>query len=263
MHTLAAVALNLGALQADAGAYGEALAATERAIRELGRMGATAELGTALFNAANLFVQVGQLGAARRALARARHEGARRGAAAIVEAFAAFVEGDLERREGQPARATELYRQAAAALRENGRAHEATARAGRGGDAGGGGDARRSAAALARGGVARRSGDATAPRRRRRRAGAGARAGAAGGRRRRSRRRHRRRRWRRSCAALADRAAAQGRLPAAWRAALVASRLWGKDGDRARVRRGTHVRDPNLRGGPHGDARGVSFRARE
>ncbi len=34
---------------------------------------------------------------------------------------------------------------------------------------------------------------------------------------------------------LADRAAAQGRLPTAWRAALVASRLWGKDGDRARV----------------------------
>ncbi len=127
VHTLAAVALNLGALQADAGAYGEALAATERAIRELGRMGTTAELGTALFNAANLFVQVGQLGAARRALARARDEGARRGAAAVVEAFAAFIEGDLERREGQLGRATEVYRRAAAALRENGRAHEATA----------------------------------------------------------------------------------------------------------------------------------------
>ena len=82
VHTLAAVAVNLGALQAEAGAYGEALAATERAIRELGRVGATAELGTALFNAANLFVQVGQLGAARRALARARDEGARRGATA-------------------------------------------------------------------------------------------------------------------------------------------------------------------------------------
>ncbi len=126
VHTLAAVAVNLGALQAEAGAYGEALAATERAIRELGRLGATAELGTALFNAANLFVQVGQLGAARRALARARDEGARRGATPVVEAFATFVEGDLERREGQPARAKDLYRQAASALREQGRVHEAS-----------------------------------------------------------------------------------------------------------------------------------------
>jgi hypothetical protein len=34
---------------------------------------------------------------------------------------------------------------------------------------------------------------------------------------------------------LADRAAAQGRLPTAWRAALLASRLWNKDGDAARA----------------------------
>src|SRR5262249_54338170 len=128
VHTLAAVALNLGALQAEAGAYAEALTATARAIRELGRVGATAELGTALFNAANLFVQVGQLPAARRAVARARPEGreaARRGGPATVEAFAAFVEGDLERREGQPARAVALYRQAAAALAAAGRGHKA------------------------------------------------------------------------------------------------------------------------------------------
>src|SRR5262249_53511809 len=75
VHTLAAVALNLGALQADGGAYGEAIGATERAIRELGRLGATSELGSALFNAANLFGQIGEAGAARRALARAREEG--------------------------------------------------------------------------------------------------------------------------------------------------------------------------------------------
>ena len=231
VHTLAAVALNLGALQADAGAYGEALAATERAIRELGRMGTTAELGTALFNAANLFVQVGQLGAARRALARARDEGARRGATAVVEAFAGFVEGDLERREGQPARATALYQRAAGALRENGRAHEATAAllaaaetlaesgmltdarralaeaARRRSEEGGSGDD--DELALARGRVWLASGAADAD------LGAGALAA--------------------QLRLLADRAAAQGRLPTAWRGALIASRLWNKDGDRTRA----------------------------
>jgi transcriptional regulator with GAF, ATPase, and Fis domain len=236
VHTLAAVALNLGALQADAGAYGEALAATERAIRELGRMGTTAELGTALFNAANLFVQVGQLGAARRALARARDEGARRGAAAIVEAFAAFIEGDLERREGQLGRATEVYRRAAAALRENGRAHEATAAllaaAETLAESGMPAEARQT---LAEAASQRRSGDATVDgsadddelslARGRVWLAAGAvdaadlTAGTLAAQLRR----------------LAARAAAQGRLPTAWRAALVASRLWGKEGDRARV----------------------------
>ena len=56
VHTLAAVALNLGALLAEQGLYGEALAATERAVRALGQPGSTAELGTALVNAANLLV---------------------------------------------------------------------------------------------------------------------------------------------------------------------------------------------------------------
>jgi transcriptional regulator with GAF, ATPase, and Fis domain/tRNA A-37 threonylcarbamoyl transferase component Bud32/tetratricopeptide (TPR) repeat protein len=122
LHTLAAVALNLGALQSDAGAYGDALVATERATRELGRMGATAELGTALFNAANLFTQIGELGAARRALARAREEGARRGSVDLVEGFVTFVEADLERRAGEPARAARLYRDAALRLSAAGQA---------------------------------------------------------------------------------------------------------------------------------------------
>src|SRR6185295_19459025 len=66
VHTLAAVALNLGALEGEAGAYGESIAATLRAIRELGRIGATSELGSALFNAANLSCQMGAVAAARR-----------------------------------------------------------------------------------------------------------------------------------------------------------------------------------------------------
>jgi transcriptional regulator with GAF, ATPase, and Fis domain len=233
VHTLAAVALNLGALQADAGAYGEALAATERAIRELGRMGATAELGTALFNAANLFVQLGQLGAARRALARARDEGARRGAAAVVEAFAAFVEGDLERREGQPARATQLYRQAAAALRANGRTHEAAlallSEAETLAEAGLWVEARRALAGAAEGRDADHPGTAAtgddeelAMARGRIDLCAGRADGrdVTGAQLAPTLRR------------LADRAAAQGRLPAAWRAALISARLWDREDDR-------------------------------
>jgi transcriptional regulator with GAF, ATPase, and Fis domain/tetratricopeptide (TPR) repeat protein len=100
VHTLASVALNLGALLAEQGTYGEALAATERAVRALGQLGATAELGTALVNAANLLVQLGDLTGARRALERARVESARRGVA-LVEALVSFVEGDLARREGR------------------------------------------------------------------------------------------------------------------------------------------------------------------
>jgi transcriptional regulator with GAF, ATPase, and Fis domain len=113
VHTLAAVALNLGALLSEQGVYGEALAATERAVRALGQLGSTAELGTALVNAANLLVQVGDPTGARRALERARAESARRGDA-LVEALAAFVEGDLARREARPDAAAPAYALAAA-----------------------------------------------------------------------------------------------------------------------------------------------------
>ncbi|HVZ73127.1 MAG TPA: sigma 54-interacting transcriptional regulator, partial [Polyangia bacterium] len=100
VHTLAAVALNLGAQLADEGVFGEALAATERAVRTLGQLGATSELGTALGNAANQFLELGDLPAARRALDRARGETARWGGEAAV-GLVAFVDGDVARREGR------------------------------------------------------------------------------------------------------------------------------------------------------------------
>ncbi len=62
LHTVAAVALNLGGLLIEEGLYGEALTASARAVRELGRLGAAAELVPALVNAANLFVELGDLG---------------------------------------------------------------------------------------------------------------------------------------------------------------------------------------------------------
>ncbi|HEV3031198.1 MAG TPA: sigma 54-interacting transcriptional regulator, partial [Polyangia bacterium] len=124
VHTLAAVALNLGGLLAEQGLFGEALAATERAVRTLGQLGSTAELGTALVNAANLFVQLGDLSAARRALDRADTESAARGTA-LARALVAFVEGDLARREGRAEEATTMYAAAAGRFLESGQRRRA------------------------------------------------------------------------------------------------------------------------------------------
>jgi transcriptional regulator with GAF, ATPase, and Fis domain len=121
VHSVAAVTLNLGGLLADRGLYTEALAASDRAVRELGRLGAP-ELATALVNAANLFVQVGDLPAARRALERARSRASDR-QVALALAPASFVEGDAERRAGRPAAALAPYRAAAAAFAEGAQPH--------------------------------------------------------------------------------------------------------------------------------------------
>jgi transcriptional regulator with GAF, ATPase, and Fis domain len=109
VHTVAGVALNLGALLAEQGLYGEALAA---------------ELATALVNAANIFVQVGDLAAARRALGRARGLATER-KLALALAAATFVEGDLALREGDAAGAGSLYRSASAAFVDEAQEHRA------------------------------------------------------------------------------------------------------------------------------------------
>ncbi len=119
LHTVAAVALNLGGLLIEEGLYGEALTASARAVRELGRLGATAELVPALVNAANLFVELGDLAAARRALDRALGLGAE-GRASRAQATASFVEGDLARRRGEIDAAVRHYRRSAGLFNEVG-----------------------------------------------------------------------------------------------------------------------------------------------
>jgi len=113
VHTVAAVALNLGGLLTQEGLFGEALTACARAVRELGRLGAAVELVPALVNAANLFVELGDLPAARRALERAQGLDGR-GVPTRAAATAAFVHGDLARRAGQLDAAVVHYRAAAA-----------------------------------------------------------------------------------------------------------------------------------------------------
>jgi serine/threonine-protein kinase PknK len=121
LHTVAAVALNLGGLLIEEGLYGEALTASARAVRELGRLGAAAELVPALVNAANLFVELGDLSAARRALDRALGLGAGLGVTGARGALAtaSFVEGDLARRRGETDAAVAHYRRSAAAFRDD------------------------------------------------------------------------------------------------------------------------------------------------
>jgi transcriptional regulator with GAF, ATPase, and Fis domain/Tfp pilus assembly protein PilF len=124
VHTVASVALNLGALLGEQGLFGEALAASERAVRELGRLGAAAELATALVNGANIFVQLGDLAAARRTLERARGLATER-KLTLALAAATFVEGDLALRAGQPVAAAAIYRSSAAAFDDAGQPHRA------------------------------------------------------------------------------------------------------------------------------------------
>ncbi|HEY4185298.1 MAG TPA: sigma 54-interacting transcriptional regulator [Polyangia bacterium] len=107
IHTAAAIALNLGALAGEGGRYGEALTALDRAIRELGRLGATAELGTALFNAGMLLSEIGDATGARRLIDRLRGELARRPGGS--DAAAVYLEAELDRRSGNEAAALEAF----------------------------------------------------------------------------------------------------------------------------------------------------------
>ena len=121
IHTLAAIALNMGAVAAESGRYGEALATHDRAIRELGRLGSTTELGTALFNAAMLLVDVGDFSGARNMLARLRLEvcervdGGGAGGGGAVE----FVEAELALRSGADSAALDRFTAAVEAAGDN------------------------------------------------------------------------------------------------------------------------------------------------
>ena len=105
VHTVAAIALNLAALAAEAGQYGEALTIQDRAIRELGRL-AAAELATALFNGAMLLIELGDATAARALLARARREATGRPAAT---ASVTYLEAELSSRAGDEDAALRLF----------------------------------------------------------------------------------------------------------------------------------------------------------
>jgi transcriptional regulator with GAF, ATPase, and Fis domain/tetratricopeptide (TPR) repeat protein len=113
IHTLAAIALNMGALAAEAGRYDEALVMQDRAIRELGRLGSPTELAVALFNAGMLLIELGDLAAVRRIVARLQRETAAR--PATSSASIAYLEAELALRDGDQILALELFTRASEA----------------------------------------------------------------------------------------------------------------------------------------------------
>ncbi|HEX2659618.1 MAG TPA: sigma 54-interacting transcriptional regulator, partial [Polyangia bacterium] len=91
-------ALNLGALAAEAGRYELALEAGDRAVRELGRIGAAADLATALFNAGVLLIELGDLAGAGRIIGRLSEEPLLRSPA--TDGIARYLRAELATRRG-------------------------------------------------------------------------------------------------------------------------------------------------------------------
>jgi len=219
IHTAATIALNLGALAAEAGRYGDALTAQDRAIRELGRLAAP-ELSVALFNGAMLLCELDDGAGAARLVGRLRAE---LGAAADARAAAAYLEAELASRRGDGAVAAEAFERLGVAATTP--AHLArAARLARAELLGQRGETKEALAALERCGP--EAGDAGAPvRLSRARVLLGASIGNV-----------------RVLAALADEVTADaraavtaGRRAAAWRTSLVAARLRHRLGDVSRA----------------------------
>ena len=108
LHGAAIYAQNLGASCRDQADYGRALAATEAAARDLGRLGKRAERAGALFNLGNLLASVGDLEGAERACAEAETLAHEAGAERLL-AGARSLAGDLSRRRGDAEGALAAY----------------------------------------------------------------------------------------------------------------------------------------------------------
>jgi transcriptional regulator with GAF, ATPase, and Fis domain len=108
IHGQAAARFNLGCVLADTGQFGEALDAFRRALRDLGRLGIVTDLALALYNTGLLFLQLGDLEAASRSARRLRDEASATKAEAFL-AYASSLDADIARRQGAPRIAVPLY----------------------------------------------------------------------------------------------------------------------------------------------------------
>ena len=230
IHGQAAAVFNLGCVLADTGQFDEALAAFRRALRDLGRLGIVTDLALALYNTGLLLLQLGDLETAGRTARRLRDEAGASKAEAFM-AYASSLDADIARRRGAPRTALPLYLAAEEAFACAGNQPmaeaSALARAETMAEAGQAAEAliawgriRSTAAspvvspaaaslgdemlALAQGHIVLALPPETA---------------------------ERDRELGRRLSALADAALAQGRKPAAWRAAHLASRLFSRIGD--------------------------------
>ena len=131
LHGGAATTFNLGCTLAEIGDYAGAIAALERAIRELGRLGALTDHALAVFNVGQLFLQLGDLAAAGRAIERLQGD-AQASRVAVFTGYAELLTAELQRRRHLEAESLASYASAAQRFAELGmQAMVATAELGR------------------------------------------------------------------------------------------------------------------------------------
>ena len=115
LHGGATATLNLGCVLAELGNYGAAVEALECAIRDLGRLRAMTDHALAVFNVAQLFLQLGDLAAAGRSIGRLAEDAAESGVEAY-RGYVALLSADLARRRRALREAADGYLEAAEIL---------------------------------------------------------------------------------------------------------------------------------------------------
>jgi len=118
-HAAAVAAQNAGSALSERGRHSDALAAFDRAIVELRRLGADAELSWALYNRASALASLGELEAARRAC-EAAIEQTRRAGAPQIRIYAAVLASEIAGREGRLGDAQSAAAEADALARREG-----------------------------------------------------------------------------------------------------------------------------------------------
>ena len=108
LHGAAAAAFNLGCTLAETGNYAGSIEALERAIRELGRLGAVTDHALAVFNVGQLFLQLGDMDAAARAV-RSLEEDARSSHVEAFQGHARLLTAQVQRRRGATQDAVRNY----------------------------------------------------------------------------------------------------------------------------------------------------------
>jgi transcriptional regulator with GAF, ATPase, and Fis domain/tetratricopeptide (TPR) repeat protein len=97
LHGIAAATFNLGCTLAEIGNYTGAIAALERSIRDLGRLGAVTDHALAVFNVGQLFLQLGEVEAVARAI-RQLEDDARASSIETLRAYGVLLTAELQRK---------------------------------------------------------------------------------------------------------------------------------------------------------------------